>query len=107
MKNDIIDDILKVEAEAKKVVEDAKMTSNDLLYTAQMDANKLIKSRLEIRRNENAEILNSIIQKNSDILKAYEKELDEEDENYGVSEEDLQKAAKAIVDTISKVTLKE
>lgn len=107
MKNDIIDDILKVEAEAKKVVEDAKMTSNDLLYTAQMNANKLIKSRLEIRRNENAEILNSIIKENSDILKAYEKELEDEDKNYGVSEEKLQNAAKAIVDTICEVALKE
>jgi hypothetical protein len=104
MKNDIVDDILKVESDAKAMVEKAKSDARDLVYNAQVDASKLVKCRVEQVRNEGNEAVAERQALNEKALEEFKAEMDKQLDNSVLANEELiREAAIKIVSAVSTV----
>ena len=76
MQNEVIDDILKVEAEATQIVNDAEKQAQDIILDAQSSARKSLSQRIEQVRaegNKEIELANKVLQ---DHILEYEAQRD-------------------------------
>lgn len=76
MQNEVIDDILKVEAEATQIVNDAEKQAQDIILDAQSSARKSLSQRIEQVRaegNKEIELASKVLQ---DHISEYEAQRD-------------------------------
>lgn len=104
MQNEVIDDILKVEAEATQIVNDAEKKAQDIILEAQSKARKNISNRLEQVRaegNKEVELANKVLQ---DHISEYEMQRERiEKEGSKLDPQVLSSMVERVVKRISEV----
>lgn len=104
MKSEVIEDILNVEAEADKIVNDANDKAREIIFSAQSKAKSLISKRVEEERaNDNKELEEKSNALNA-ALEEYEREKIRLEEAATVMPEDVvSKATKRVIDRIISI----
>lgn len=72
MQNDIISEIIDVEENATKLVDEARQKANRLISSAELESNKKLKEAVKQRRILNHQKIDEIRKKNRDEIKKYE-----------------------------------
>ena len=72
MQNDIISEILEVEDNATKLVDEARQKANRMIANAELESAKQLKSAIKERRLSNHEKLEEIRKKNKAEIKTFE-----------------------------------
>lgn len=75
MQNDIISEILEVEDNATKLVDEARQKANRMITNAELDSAKQLKLAIKERRVSNHEKLEEIRNKNKADIKAFEESI--------------------------------
>lgn len=105
MQSEVIDDILKVESEADKIVSDAEHSAQDIILAAQAAARKKIQSRVEEARKEGSEQLDAANKMLEEHLAEYEKErIRIESEGAKLDPELLASMVKRVVERVSSIS---
>lgn len=75
MQSDIISEIIEVEDNASKLVEEARQKANRLIAQAEIDSNAKLKEAIKERRTTNHNKLEKLIEKNKKEISEFESSL--------------------------------
>ncbi len=104
MKSEVIEDILNVEAEAEKIINDANEQAHDILFDAQSRAKSIIAKKVEEERSKANTELNEANKALSEHLEEYEDERVRIEEASSLLPEDvIKKASKRVIDRIISI----
>ena len=81
MQNEVIDDILKVESEATRIINDAEKEAQDIILEAQSIARKSVAERIEQVRadgNKEIELANKVLQEHIAEYEAQREKIEKE-----------------------------
>lgn len=104
MKSEVIEDILNVEAEAEKIVNDANEHAHDILFDAQSKAKSIIAKRVEEERVKANSELADANKALSEHLEEYEKErVRIEEASSLLPDSVIRKASERVIDRIISI----